>query len=259
MKEFLNIRRIQERVSNLIGMAVAVVIPASASLVLSFTGLRYIYPPPEETSFVVDFTEETKVVKHRPRGTQPRSESVDKEKPVTLVQRSESAYKAQAKNNLTTATRQDDFGDIDTPSVEQEEALDPRASFPGMSRKDTSLTSPHSAREVSEVFKEGQPQGNTSRGKTEGEANARLKGRNTVGALARPGYNVQKDGIVVVSIWVDKYGTVKKALPGASGTTVTDKNLWAAARNAAMETHFTQNLDAPELQEGTITYIFKLK
>jgi hypothetical protein len=52
---------------------------------------------------------------------------------------------------------------------------------------------------------------------------------------------------------------VKKAVPGASGTTVTDKELWNAARKAAMEAHFNVNGEAPALQEGTITYIFKLK
>ena len=259
MKEFLNIRRRREQTANLLGIILSVALPGVAAATMSFTGLKYLYPPPEETSFVVDFTEEEEVVKPRPRGVQPRAEQVDRTKPITLVQRSESPYKAQAKNNLTTATRPDDFGDVDTPAVEQEDALDPRASFPGMSKKDTSLTAPHSAEEPSATFKAGQPQGNTAKGRTEGEANARVKGRNTIGALPKPGYNVQNEGCVVVTVWVDKLGKVTNALPGAEGTTVTDKNLWAAARNAAMETHFSQNLNAPEQQVGTITYIFKLK
>jgi len=175
------------------------------------------------------------------------------------VQKSESPYKAVSKTNIAPVTRPDDFGDVDTPDVEKEDALDPRASFPGMSRKDTSTTSPHAAKEAGGTFKAGQPDGNTPKGKTEGVANAHLKGRNTVGNLAKPGYNVQREGIVVVTIRVDQYGTVKQAIPGAEGTTVTDKNLWAAARVAAMQTHFNQNLDAPASQEGTITYHFKLK
>ena len=64
---------------------------------------------------------------------------------------------------------------------------------------------------------------------------------------------------MVVKVWVDNYGNVKKAVPGADGTTVTDDKLWAAARNAAMKTHFNESIDAPAMQEGTITYIFKLK
>ncbi len=62
-----------------------------------------------------------------------------------------------------------------------------------------------------------------------------------------------------MKIWVDQYGTVTKAIAGADGTTVTDSRLWTAARNAAMGAHFNQSVDAPALQEGTITYIFSLK
>ena len=65
--------------------------------------------------------------------------------------------------------------------------------------------------------------------------------------------------MVVVQIKVDQYGNVKEAIPGVEGTTVTDKNLWNAARKAAMETHFNMSADAPALQQGTITYRFKLQ
>jgi len=63
----------------------------------------------------------------------------------------------------------------------------------------------------------------------------------------------------VVDIWVDNYGNVTKAIAGGQGTTVSNQALWAAARAAAMKAHFNQSADAPALQQGTITYIFKLK
>lgn len=93
--------------------------------------------------------------------------------------------------------------------------------------------------------------------KTEGVVNAYLKGRSTEGSLPRPSFNVQESGTVVVTIWVDNYGKVVKAQAGAEGTTVTDKSLWAAARNAAMGTRFKQKVDAPAMQQGTITYVFR--
>ena len=80
-----------------------------------------------------------------------------------------------------------------------------------------------------------------------------------MGNLPRPVYNVQESGIVVVDIWVDNYGNVAKAVPGGDGTTVLDKTLLNAARNAAMETHFNMSADAPAMQQGTITYYFNLK
>ena len=128
-----------------------------------------------------------------------------------------------------------------------------------MSQKDNSATTPHSAAEASDGFKAGQPDGNTREGKTEGNANAHVKGRNVVGSLPRPSYNSQLEGTVVVQVKVDQYGNVTEAVAGAEGTTVTDKNLWNAARNAAMKAHFNMDANAPAVQTGTITYIFKLK
>jgi len=90
------------------------------------------------------------------------------------------------------------------------------------------------------------------------EAKAVLAGRSVNGTLPRPTYNTSASGKVVVNIWVDNYGTVQKAVAGAEGTSVTDKNLWQAARKAAMGASFNMDADAPALQMGTITYIFKM-
>ena len=79
------------------------------------------------------------------------------------------------------------------------------------------------------------------------------------GTLPRPSYPVQATGTVVVDIWVDNYGNVQKAVAGAEGTTVTDKDLWNAARKAALGAHFNMSAEAPAMQKGTITYIFRLK
>lgn len=88
--------------------------------------------------------------------------------------------------------------------------------------------------------------------------NITLNGRKVVGTIAKPEYTVQESGTVVVSIWVDTYGNVVKAQPGAEGTTVDNSALWSSARKAALATHFNADADAPALQKGTITYIFKL-
>lgn len=87
---------------------------------------------------------------------------------------------------------------------------------------------------------------------------AHLKGRTVVGSLPRPSYTTDAKGIVVVSVKVDQYGNVTEAIPGAEGTTVTNKQLWSAARNAALKAHFNMSADAPALQTGTITYQFGL-
>ena len=49
------------------------------------------------------------------------------------------------------------------------------------------------------------------------------------------------------------------AIPGIEGTTVQDRSLWSAAKQAALQAKFNANAKAPISQEGTITYVFKLQ
>lgn len=252
-----------EKESNVTGIVVTLVFHALALVVLLTSGLKYLDPPPpERTSMLIEFEVEQETVKPTPTrtGRQPQAETVDVTKPVELVQKAESPY-VNDRPNTTPETVPDTHGDVEVPTPEPEEPkLDPRASFPGMAKKEDNATAPHSATEASpEGFKAGQPDGNTPEGKTEGTANAHVKGRNVVGSLPKPSYSSQTEGIVVVQVKVDQYGTVTEAIPGAEGTTVTDKTLWNAARSAALKAHFNQSANAPALQTGTITYIFKLK
>jgi TonB family protein len=85
-----------------------------------------------------------------------------------------------------------------------------------------------------------------------------LTGRKSV-ALPKPTYpGNNEEGTVVVEITVDRYGKVSNAVPGVKGTTNLNSALLNAAKNAALSTKFSQNLDSPALQTGTITYKFKL-
>lgn len=260
MKQYLRERNERERNSLLTGIALTVGVHLGAAVLVSFSGLTYLYPPPPESSFVIDFEQEDEMVEQQRRGREPQAEEIDKSKPVELVQKSESPEVAK-RENLTPQTKQDDFGDVETPQVpvKEEPKLDPRASFPGMAKKDTTLTAAHAADKESSRFKAGAADGNTKQGASDGKPNAQVKGRNTVGNVPSPKYASQESGTVVVRIWVDQHGIVQKALAGVDGTTVTDKTLWNAARNAAMNTHFNMEANAPAMQEGTITYIFKLK
>ena len=261
MKEYLRERKKTEDRSKVTGIVLTVLLHAAALCLVSFSGLKYIYPPPEESSFLLDFIEEEEPQFKPVFGREPQGEDVDMEKDIELVQKSESPNESLAQN-LTPATKPDNFGDVETPEPprEEEPALDPRASFPGMARKDSSLTAPHNAREASSDFRAGQATGNSETAKAEGVANAHLEGRKVnKSTLVKPSYDLQESGKVVVKIWVDNYGHVKRAEAGADGTTVTSAKLWAAARSAAMKAVFDQKIDAPAMQEGTITYIFTLQ
>lgn len=262
MQPYQRTREKREKNAAVTGIVATLVVHALVLVVLLTSGLTYLDPPPpERTSLLIEFQEEDMASKPLSTriGRQPQAEEVDLTREVDLVQKAESPY-VNDRPNTTPATEPDTFGDVETPTPEPEQPkLDPRASFPGMSQKEDPATAPHSAAEAGEGFKAGQPDGNTREGKTEGSANAHVKGRNVVGSLPKPSYSLQVEGIVVVQVKVDQYGTVTEAIPGAEGTTVTDKTLWNAARTAALKAHFNQSANAPALQTGTITYIFKLK
>ena len=259
METYLRERIRSSKVSNMVGIVLTLLAHAGAVSLVSFTGIKYIYPPPEETSFLLDFEEEQEAPVIRQRyGRQPMAEEVNPHEDIKLIQQSQSPIQSTAKQNLTAQGAPDSFGDVETPVPEQQPEVNKNALFPGMAKKDTSLTAPHAAQDPSASFKAGQADGNTKSGVTDGRPNARLKGRSAMGDMPKPSYDVQEEGIVVVKIWVDRYGNVQKAQAGYEGTTVDNTKLWAAARNAALKTHFNTSADAPILQEGTITYIFKL-
>lgn len=249
------------RKAQLTGILMTVGVHVCALLLVSFSSLKYMYPPPAEQSLLIDFSEDVSVAEQY-YGSTPTARNVDPDSPVEIAQRSESPYESDAPN-LTPETAPDDFGDVEVPAPEPEEekpVLDPRASFPGMAKQDTTLTAAHAADRASDSFKEGQSDGNTVRGRADGRPNAHVEGRKLLeGNIPLPEYNVQESGTVVVDIWVDNYGNVARAVPGGDGTTVMDKALLAAARKAALETHFNQSNDAPAMQKGTITYYFNLK
>jgi outer membrane biosynthesis protein TonB len=78
-------------------------------------------------------------------------------------------------------------------------------------------------------------------------------------SLFKPPYDIQKDGIVVVAITVDRSGRVTDATPGIKGSTTLDENLLKLAKDAALKTRFETSNDAPIIQKGTISYDFRLR
>ena len=90
-----------------------------------------------------------------------------------------------------------------------------------------------------------------------GDPNYNLAGRN---ALSKPieQPNCQEEGMVVVSIEVDKNGKVIRALAGVKGTTNSANCLLKPAREEALRTTWNADPNAPFKQKGTIIYKFSL-
>lgn len=259
----LNYRQQRIRTSregSTVGMVTTVLVHLLLVVFGAFSGFKYIYPPPEERSILIEFEEVNEPDPIQVRaGRQPSAVNADPHRRIELVKQAEAQLEGHTKNEAREATLGDD-GDVDVYEPEREKEIDRRALFHAADNKTEKDTlAPQTSSEISEKLSSGHAEGNSKSGKTTGEPNARVKGRNIVGNLPSPSYDVQESGKVVVSIWVDQYGNVTKAVPGADGTTVTNTTLWNAARKAAMEAHFNMSSDAPALQQGTITYVFNLR
>lgn len=260
MEQYLRERERLEKKSRVTGVALTVSVHIALLICCFIAGFTYMDPPPpEQEQILIEFDEpEIRKPKQVWNGTRPRAVEPDPKKDINLVQRSE-AQNQGTKSNEAPEAKVDEFGDVDVPEPKREKEIDRRALFSAADNKTQKDTlAAQTAHKVSDALKAGHAQGNTKTGETSGEPNAKLAGRSVNGTLPRPSYAVQKDGTVVVDIWVDNYGNVQKAVAGAQGTTVTDKTLWQAARKAALGAHFNMSADAPALQKGTITYIFKL-
>ncbi len=107
--------------------------------------------------------------------------------------------------------------------------------------------------------KKGDPDSNKYYGEAGGGSggNYNLAGRK---ALSKPIQNpdCEEEGTVVVSIEVNKDGSVIKASPGERGTTNSAPCLFKAAKEAALKTKWNPDGNAPKKQRGTIIYKFSL-
>ena len=147
----------------------------------------------------------------------------------------------------------------DQPEPEKEEKpeVNPKALYKGKSDKEEGKNQG----ETGEAGDQGSPFGSKNTDNQEGKGGLgngisfSLSGRNAK-HLPKPDYRSEDQGKVVVTIYVDKYGNVKRAEAGAKGTTVTDLRLRKLAQQAALRAKFSQNPEAPEIQKGTITYNF---
>lgn len=118
----------------------------------------------------------------------------------------------------------------------------------------------------------GSGQGSTTGGGDQGAANGSGDGNGTGGtgnrgdyqlgnrsALERPKprYDCEGDGVVVVKVYVDRSGVVRRVEGGQKGSTTADACLIKRAEEAALKTRWQGDASALELQVGTIRYNFQ--
>lgn len=246
----------RERSSRVVGAAATLLFHLLLLTLCVKSAVRTRYSPPEEISLLFDFSREEVTPIEVEAGNLPKAENAKPENEVRLAQRSQAQVVSETPSVGKESTME---GEGDAMQYEPERVeIDTRALFGSANNRSDTLAA-QTAAKVSDALKAGTPQGNTRYGDIDNTPMANLKGRNVMGSLPIPEYDTDKEGRVVVRILVDQYGKVTNAVPGAQGTTVQDKVLWEAAKKAAYKALFNVNASAPAIQQGTITYIFKLK
>ena len=235
----------------LIGLIVSIVAHGLLILCLLLMGLRYPDPPPPELGVEMDMGEFSDVgtdSEHAAEGGEDLSSesSYANDDNNELTQQSEDVPLVSKKTPSPTKNKKKPKDNVKPQS--EETKIDQNALFTkGRVKKGSG---------GSTGVGEGSGKGSGGEGGGSGISFS-LAGRGSK-SLPLPTATSPENGSIVVEIRVDQEGNVVSAKAGARGTTLwEDKNLWRLCEQAAKDSKFTAKPDAPELQPGKITYIFR--
>lgn len=234
----------------LIGLIVSIVAHGLLILCLLLMGLRYPDPPPPELGVEMDMGEFSDVgtdSEHAAEGGEDLSSesSYANDDNNELTQQSEDVPLVSKKTPSPTKNKKKPKDNVKPQS--EETKIDQNALFTkGRVKKGSG---------GSTGVGEGSGKGSGGEGGGNGIAFS-LAGRGS-NELHKPTATSPANGSIVVEIRVDQEGNVVFAKAVWKGTTLTDKNLWRLCEQAAKDSKFTAKPDAPELQPGKITYIFR--
>ena len=234
----------------LIGLIVSIVAHGLLILCLLLMGLRYPDPPPPELGVEMDMGEFSDVgtdSEHAAEGGEDLSSesSYANDDNNELTQQSEDVPLVSKKTPSPTKNKKKPKDNVKPQS--EETKIDQNALFTkGRVKKGSG---------GSTGVGEGSGKGSGGEGGGSGISFS-LAGRGSK-SLPEPTATSSENGSIVVEIRVDQEGNVVFAKAVWKGTTLTDKNLWRLCEQAAKDSKFTAKPDAPELQKGTITYIFR--
>ena len=234
----------------LIGLIVSIVAHGLLILCLLLMGLRYPDPPPPELGVEMDMGEFSDVgtdSEHAAEGGEDLS--------------SESSYANDDNNELTQQSEDVPLTSKKTPSPTKNK------------KKPKDNVKPQSEEtkvDQNALFTKGRVKkgsgGSTGVGEGSGKGSGGEGGGSGISfslagrgkkSLPEPTATSSENGSIVVEIRVDQEGNVVFAKAVWKGTTLTDTNLWRRCEQAAKKSKFTAKPDAPELQKGKITYIFR--
>ena len=152
--------------SNWVGIGLTVVFHALLLTLCFSSGLKYLYPPPQEQAFLMEFPDDEPLPQQMEVGNEPRSETPDPDREVQLVKRSESPVQGTKANEAPESTVGED-GDVEVPEPKRE--IDRRALFPSAANNKKDTLAQQTSSQPSPRFDEGHASGNTMTGSSDGE------------------------------------------------------------------------------------------
>ena len=230
-----------------------------------FMGLKYQDPPPAEEGISINFGfSEQGLGEVEPESTEELIEIVEEE---IIEQQIEST------EEIITQSL------VETPVVEKTEKKkkvikkeEPKEEVIEEKKPEINKKALYPGKKEKIESSEGDNNGDGNQGEIDGDPNSEVYegggigkngtayqlGGRKVEFKAKPIYNLQVEGKVVVIITVDRLGNVINAIPGAKGSTTLNKKLLQRAKTAALKTKFDPKKTAPSNQQGKIVYLFSL-
>ena len=230
-----------------------------------FMGLTYQDPPPAEEGISINFGFiDEGFGEIEPEDTEEVTEIVEEE---IIEQQIESTEEIVTQSLL------------ETPVVEKTEKKkkvikkeEPKEEVIEEKKPEVNKKALYPGSKKTKTSSEGNKKGDGNQGSIDGDPNSEVYegggigkngttyqlGGRKVEFKAKPIYNIQVEGKVVVIITVDRLGNVINAIPGVKGSTTLNKKLLQRAKTAALKTRFDPKQTAPTSQQGKIVYLFSL-
>ena len=254
-----------EKKSKRKGIIGTILFHALLMIAFLFMGLKYQDPPPAEEGISINFGfSEQGLGEVDPESTEEIIEIVEEE---IIEQQIEST------EEIVTQSL------VETPVVEKTEKKkkvikkeEPKEEVIEEKKPEVNKKALYPGSKKTKTTSEGNKKGDGNHGSIDGDQNSEVYegggigkngtayqlGGRKVEFKAKPIYNLQVEGKVVVIITVDRLGNVINAIPGAKGSTTLNKQLLQRAKTAALKTKFDPKQSAPNNQQGKIVYLFSL-
>ena len=230
-----------------------------------FMGLTYQIPPPPEEGISINFGfSDEGLGEIEPESTEETTEIVEEEVIEQQIESTEEIV-TQSETETPTVEKTEEKKKVVEKEEPKEEVIEEekpevnkKALYPGK-KKNENQSEGEKGGEGNQGVVDGDPNSDVYDGGGIGEdGTAYQLGGRKVEFKAKPIYNLQVEGKVVVAITVDRLGNVINATPGIKGSTTLNKQLLQRAKKAALKTKFDPKQTAPTNQQGKIIYYFSL-